>query len=461
MSEFVRIPPSVHLLQSYRGLRPHFCSLLNEAVDNSFDAGADHVAIALERDLISVRDNGRGVSNTKWEKLVELGGHAPSDTTSLGRYGVGLKTLAVAAGNTMAVTSVSHESGKMSLFVDWDKVIDGGDWSFPAAKFVKATSSSTYTWIEISELKRRLTASDTKRARDDLIKTFEPALRAGCIILLNNERLLAPDDPILKDKVSKVIMLSPEKGARILGGITLTDRDPNGVTVTYRHRVIESRSGFGCNGHSISGMFGRVDLIGSWDLSTYKDKVIDDDADALQQQILEAFEPFLVKCKTASMDARIRGLQAELNEMLPAEISAVRPKKERDLGRSGEKRGKIGYAPGAPESPTGPARSDNVPHGKIAIFFERGAEGDGVGWVTNGRPARINLNLYCPQISYLSRLRDQKLAKLQLFTIAMSLLLLNQHQLDLPFKEGSPGARLWELVRDQGIILDEPSDKTA
>ena len=101
-----KIPPHPHMLLSKRNANLTYQLVLGELIDNSLDAGANRVQVTidLQKKQIIVEDDGNGCDNLT--AMVQLGSHYVQNTTSLGRYGVGLKDAWIWCGNVIEIDSV-------------------------------------------------------------------------------------------------------------------------------------------------------------------------------------------------------------------------------------------------------------------------------------------------------------------------------------------------------------------
>lgn len=454
MSSIVDLSPDTHFLESIRANKAQLHVLIGEAVDNSFDADARNVEITINDDEIRFVDDGAGVSRDKWTALVRLGEHMPTTSTALGRYGVGIKYQAITAGDEFRVVSRSDRDGEIRLLVDWTEMLRRKSWGIQEPRWNEKLNYPTGTTINISKLRRKPQQKELERSRSDIAHMFYPALKSGCSVIFNGEPIVPAVDPLTLDAIETTVDVSLEKRAWIRAGILADPKAKlQGVQVSYKHRVIKSRSAFGCFDFSTSGMFARVDLIGKWGLSTFKDDISDEDEEALEAHVYNVLAPILDRCKKSSMSATVDEMRNRLNALIPTKIAAVRPVKQQDLGRKGEKKKRIGVAPDAPQSPTGPARSQRSPRTQLMIDFDISADSDGYGRFEPGRISRIWLAQDNPHVAQLLKQRDREAAQRELFLIALSIYLnAPQQQLELPF-DGPFGMRLWKLFEQQNVVF--------
>lgn len=185
------ISPDTHFLESIRADRGSYTALLAEAVDNSFDAGSTEISLGINKNAITMQDNGIGITKDRQGAIVRLGEHGPMPTTALGTFGIGLKYHAISAGNVLDVSSISAD-GRMTLYVNWEQVVRNGKWSIQSPTWISVLiSSGTGTQIKISALRWvPPTDKDIEKAREELPQIFYPALAGQRTISLKEAILL-------------------------------------------------------------------------------------------------------------------------------------------------------------------------------------------------------------------------------------------------------------------------------
>lgn len=463
------ITPLTHFLESIRHDKGSWVVLSAEGIDNSLDAGATKVAVRLESGGVSIEDNGIGITKVNQKALVTLGDHRPHGTTVLGRFGMGFKYNAISAGNELLIESSSRD-GRMRLFADWRRVSQSGRWDIPDPVWVPLTivGASTGTTVTINELRwKRPEDRDVERAREQLAQQFFPALANGIELSINGLRLPVLPEPMMSDMVEQQIQLPNGKGAHVRGGYLVAPGPLSRVQLTYKHRVIEPNSTFGCGVYSgISHMFARVELTGTWGLSRFKDEVLDDDRAALQAAVHAVLLPILEKCHSTQMDLVVNEMTDRLNEMLPPEMQTTRPARKNPRGRKNPKpkpSKQRGHTKDESPVPNGPTLQATSPQKKLLITFEPGlVEKHGYGDVKPGTPIRIELARDNPDIEAWLALRDQSVGQRILFTTAI---MLYEHykeiapgQQQLNFGDQSFGWRVWNTRQLQpATFIDKQS----
>lgn len=103
-----------------------------DVIDNSIAAGADHVSIELLQDpkgniRFSVTDNGHGMDEDGLINALRYGSDHRDDPSSLGKFGLGLKTASTSFARRIRVTSRSGADGDVRTAIwDLDRVKDIG-----------------------------------------------------------------------------------------------------------------------------------------------------------------------------------------------------------------------------------------------------------------------------------------------------------------------------------------------
>lgn len=353
--------PSTHIIESYRNNLPNYRILCGEAVDNSFDAGANAIQITIDRSKIVFRDDGVGITNSRVVSLFRLGSHAPMNSTALGRYGIGIKEQAAAAGDQFEIHSRSAD-GRMKIGINWARLAASDNWQHVDPIWDMNDIGETFTEIKISELRNIPKQSQINRITDELARIFQPALVSGKNISLNGVNINPIQDPAMKHVVKKTVTIDSDKFAEVTAGV-LSDPDNsplNSVHISYKHRVIMPQSLFGCDdGIGAPHMFARVILHGKWSLGKNKTELTDEDAALLEDQVEEILAPILEKCRKQRLSAVVSAAEVAINEMLPCDLRPNRPEKKRtDPPRQGDKKGKkeTKLVTDASDSSTGPTR---------------------------------------------------------------------------------------------------------
>lgn len=423
----MNISPDVNLLRSLRGERIDYGVLIGEGVDNAFDADATSINIFFSDEEIEFRDNGRGITQDHIEKLFSLGAHGPMPTTRLGRFGIGIKTHAVRVGDILSVDSTSVD-GRVRAHCDWRQVLKSRAWEAPDPRWSPvAVGSLTETRITIASLRPGAPKFSLDKCFDDLAMRFYPAIAEGRQIIVNGMAVPLLSDPPMTDIVEQELVLSEGRAARVRAGLLVNVPSRlNRVHVSYEHRVIMPAQPFGCDEYSgLMKMFARVQLLGkNWHLARFKDDLADEgEREELEEAVLEVLRPILEKCTKASMFQRVDEISQLINDMVPEEFAASRPKRKRAPKEQPPSKPKSphGIVDPAASTPNGPAKAKRPPHDRLLITFDGNDKDHGIGEFQPGRPHRVDLSPDNPLIKRLVSHRDMELGARSLYAIAIAL----------------------------------------
>lgn len=416
------INPKVHMINSLRSGVPNYELLLGEIIDNSFDALAQKIKITISRESIVVADNGIGITEDRILAPFTLGDHAEMASTLLGRFGVGLTAQAINCADTLQIRSIS-KTGYVSAKAHWDEVQSLGEWRIDDPYFIRDKVGNTFTEVKLARLsklpKGKFFDNKVEKAIERVRLMFHPALVDGRSISFNNTPISPHPDPKLKDEVDATVYVSPGKGAHIHAGILVDKTSPLfKVHVGYKHRVILPGKNFGCGDYEPSrSFFARVNLIGDWGLSKFKDEIDDDDSELLEDMICEKVKHLLEKCLSETLTSNIIEVKNALMDMLPDELVPVRPEKEKEPSE-GKAPKRPRHEPDddfndekSPPSESGPKRARRRPSG-LYIFFDDTDSEYGIGRAeTNNKRTTITLSKDNPDIKALLMNKDDERSK--------------------------------------------------
>ncbi|CAL2047027.1 unnamed protein product [Caenorhabditis brenneri] len=102
---------SFNLLNTFQSTHSEPFSAIAELVDNAYDAQAKncHVSYDAENGTIEILDDGIGMSRSEMVQVISFG-HSEKTATSIGRYGIGLKTGAFHLGQEVMVLTKKDET---------------------------------------------------------------------------------------------------------------------------------------------------------------------------------------------------------------------------------------------------------------------------------------------------------------------------------------------------------------
>jgi hypothetical protein len=294
MKRQLNLTPEPHIISSLTHTDISWPEALSEIVDNSLDQAATKVHITFSPDTVSVADNGNGCANI--ESMLRLGSHRKTDTTRLGRFGVGLKNAAVGKARVLQIET-RHNGIKRKATVDWDELKASGGWSSIVSDETK-TNEASGTVVDLIYIHNEPLVQKVNNA---LAFTFAPALwnEASIVVWKNGESIAV--EPWHIPKMTHTVEATETRkdngttcGFKVKAGIVdSNDRDP--FILSYGHRIIGGTSEPMMDMRTSSRFMAFVELTGEWPLLKHKDGLRDSPAaewlyEALFQSCRELIE---------------------------------------------------------------------------------------------------------------------------------------------------------------------------
>lgn len=303
--------PDPHYLLSMVNQGLPWWKALAELVDNGFDAKANRVEIAVKGKTVTVRDNGRGISDVL--KAIKLGGHVPSNGRGLGMYGVGLKDAWLSSGDRIDICTI-HGGKKISISVDIRDI--GLTWQGPDP-IVEECSEPSGTVITLHLRPGRNVPSEDVFKK--LAFVFSPAITQGLQIVrvINGKSnpLASVPLPEFTESVQDTFSVNGKAVSINIGILKPEMRMYEGpFCFTYRHRVIEASS-LGAKSMSCMAMGGLVVLGDGWEFTKNKDS-ISENCDELEEAIHSRIRHLLIKANKMAMDVQSDQIRTELESMM-------------------------------------------------------------------------------------------------------------------------------------------------
>lgn len=121
------------VMEGLRDTGYSFNTAIADIVDNSIAANASQVDITIQQNAggkiyVYIADNGCGMNKLELENAMTYGSKKRSDPSSLGKFGLGLKTSSTAFCRKFSVVSRGSEGAVRKLQWDIDYVADQGKW---------------------------------------------------------------------------------------------------------------------------------------------------------------------------------------------------------------------------------------------------------------------------------------------------------------------------------------------
>jgi hypothetical protein len=153
-------PNPSSLARSLRSIGYTFSDAVCDIIDNSITASATSVDIVIAwsetRPLVSIKDNGKGMSRHELIEAMRPGTRSPAEQRSegdLGRFGLGLKTASFSQSSKLSVTTWQNQFSCYKAEWDLNEVEKSNRWSLLLKQLAKPINeSATGTIIEWTDI---------------------------------------------------------------------------------------------------------------------------------------------------------------------------------------------------------------------------------------------------------------------------------------------------------------------
>lgn len=181
---------------------------LAELVDNSIQAGAGTIEIALPSDdgqpatwEITVTDDGCGMEPDTLHRCLAFGGSSRYDSrTGLGRFGMGLPNSSLSQARRVEVYSWCSKEPASGVYLDLDEAMASDSPSIGFCHAEPTPDSSSGTRVRWTKLDRETPKSwekEREKIRRHLGRMFRQVIDSGLLLTLNSEPVPALDPLLL------------------------------------------------------------------------------------------------------------------------------------------------------------------------------------------------------------------------------------------------------------------------
>ncbi|GEL96118.1 ATP-binding protein [Cellulomonas composti] len=178
---------------------------LAELVDNSLQASATQVAVTIHREtpdslpVITVEDNGVGMSKAELDVCLRFGGSSRFDTReSFGRFGMGLPAASLSQARRVEVTAWRDGGYERTVTLDLDAVVAGAAPTLSSERRSKRGSGSgcRVRWLQCDRIEYRRLVWLERSLQRDMGRIYRRTLSAGLTMTINGSHV-KPVDPML------------------------------------------------------------------------------------------------------------------------------------------------------------------------------------------------------------------------------------------------------------------------
>jgi hypothetical protein len=215
------------MVESFRAFGYDIGTAIADLIDNSITAGANNVWLTFCWDgsdsWISIRDDGRGMSESELINAMRLGSRNPLDKrepNDLGRFGLGLKTASFSQCRCLTVRTKAEWEDSITRRWDLDYINQTGEWrllhtesSGAKKKLIGLDSLSSGSIVLLEKLDRivgKAKVSDrkahnhflemTENVEKHLAMVFHRFLEERIVFIRINEQLVSSWNPFLPEE---------------------------------------------------------------------------------------------------------------------------------------------------------------------------------------------------------------------------------------------------------------------
>lgn len=213
-------------------------SAISELIDNSLQAGADKIEIAIKDHggqigiQVSVRDNGSGMDPFTLREALRFGGSSRfNDRSGLGRYGMGLPNSSLSQAQRFSVYTWREQGKKrdsvpefvFTSYLDVDEIASGQLAHVPVPHLARqippecrGPSGTLVVWERCDRLDNRRVATLERKLMADLGRRFRHFVLAGTHITINDSAVEAIDPLFLAGKAIGATQFGDETRYEVL-----------------------------------------------------------------------------------------------------------------------------------------------------------------------------------------------------------------------------------------------------
>lgn len=228
--DLVDITPDVRLLRVLRNSGFNNMTALGELLDNSVDAGANHIDIYVQemengKIMLSIVDNGKGMSDNTLQYALTLAKELKVGIDQLGKFGMGMKTAALSMTTQMEIfTKTSHNDICFGEF-NMNKIEQLGSFKTkvrPATDEERTFYNSktkgyrSGTIIILKNCDRIGVKADTflKQIVEYIGKTYRVFINRGCQFTISDNykkgKTIEAIDPLMRDHKDTILVRDRE-----------------------------------------------------------------------------------------------------------------------------------------------------------------------------------------------------------------------------------------------------------
>lgn len=185
------------ILEALRSTGYDVYSAIYELVDNSIDAGSTKIDIMYKDGVLTVQDNGCGMSSEKLEDSMNIGCDRIYSTTEIGYFGVGLKSSCINLinGDSDSFIEICTCDGNEQTNVLWHANDNPFDYDINTEPIVEGIDMKIGTTINIFGCEK----FSPQILKKNLGTIFYPILKKEMLKIFVNDDLVNFNDPLYRE----------------------------------------------------------------------------------------------------------------------------------------------------------------------------------------------------------------------------------------------------------------------
>lgn len=259
-------PNASRTMSALRELGYDSYNSIMDLMDNSIDAGATQIRISIEKEnvgrpnediLISIADDGCGMSRETLSEALRIGSDTAHEATDLGKFGMGLVTASIGLSRRVEVATKEAEGKALIGVFDLDDIAKAnkfvkqiGETDASRALADEAWDSGTVVRLSKTDrISNRTTTDFAGSLRKTIGRVFRKFIASKRLVVLVNEKQAEAYDPLMelhKEHPSVVVLEETPLtvGGRQVGTVKAVEMPDLGKALNTELEIAPRNAGF-------------------------------------------------------------------------------------------------------------------------------------------------------------------------------------------------------------------------
>lgn len=249
MEKIILTPDPARVMEGLRDTGYDFNTALADIVDNSIAAFATKVKVKIDLDpdgniRLFIADNGSGMDMDGLKNAMRYGSERRKDASSLGKFGLGLKTASTAFCRSLSVISKNNDCDYHKVQWDLDEVCNRNEWELLTPEIdpdeidiledvTDGGSGTLVIWEKVDRLMKNYKYDASRRNAFDKIidnlrfhfslvyqRFLDESFDGHHIELFVNEERVVPWDPFCRDESNTKVLADDDVKIELENGKT-------------------------------------------------------------------------------------------------------------------------------------------------------------------------------------------------------------------------------------------------